>query len=55
VCELTGVKTLDPKDPDYRPNYNNDDGSSDYHMANGFSYHQGPVRTCPTPTPPRVR
>ena len=43
VCERAGVKTLDPEDPDYRPAYNNDDNSNDYHMANGFSYHQGPV------------
>lgn len=37
-----GMKTLDPKDWGYRPNYDMSiDG--EYHTAKGFNYHQGPV------------
>ena len=38
------MKTLDPLDPDFRPTYDNNDQSSEYATASGFSYHQGPVR-----------
>lgn len=38
-----GMKTLDPSDWSYRPNYNNADDGDDPSTANGFNYHQGPV------------
>lgn len=37
-----GLKTLDPSDYNYRPNYNNDDRSTDPSVAHGFNYHNGP-------------
>ncbi|VUZ41310.1 unnamed protein product [Hymenolepis diminuta] len=37
-----GLKTLDPRDKDYRSSYHNNDDSYDYHTAHGFNYHQGP-------------
>ena len=37
-----GMATLDPSDLNYRPNYNNDEDSSDFHTAKGRNYHQGP-------------
>lgn len=36
------MKTLDPSDLNYRPNYDPSLGN-DYHSAGGFNYHQGPV------------
>ena len=38
----TGLSTLDPSDLNYRPNYNNDEDSDDFHTAKGRNYHQGP-------------
>lgn len=35
-----GLKTLDPRDRDYRSSYHNSDDSYDYHTAHGFNYHQ---------------
>jgi len=35
-----GVKTLDPSDLKYRPNYDNSLDSSDYDSSKGFNYHQ---------------
>jgi len=37
-----GIKTLDPSDLNYIPNYVNDDDSNDYKRAKGFNYHNGP-------------
>lgn len=37
-----GLKTLDPSDLNYRPDYNNDDRSSDPSVSHGYNYHNGP-------------
>ncbi|OMH78788.1 Glycogen debranching enzyme, partial [Zancudomyces culisetae] len=37
-----GMRTLDPLHPNYNPNYNNDDNSSNPLLANGANYHNGP-------------
>ncbi|KAI9782452.1 MAG: hypothetical protein M1839_004938 [Geoglossum umbratile] len=38
----TGMATLDPKDLNYRPYYNNSEDSSDPATSKGRNYHQGP-------------
>lgn len=37
-----GIRTLDPSDWNYRPNYNNSEDSDDFATSKGRNYHQGP-------------
>ncbi|BFZ63502.1 bifunctional 4-alpha-glucanotransferase/amylo-alpha-1,6-glucosidase [Saitoella coloradoensis] len=43
-----GMRTLDPSDYNFRPNYDQSQDSDDWHTAKGFSYHQGPAWGYPT-------
>ncbi|KAE8221765.1 hypothetical protein CF319_g4920 [Tilletia indica] len=40
--DVLGMRTLDPSDMTYRPVYDNSNGTDDFSMAQGFSYHRGP-------------
>jgi len=40
-CKPLGLKTLDPSDWNYRPNYDSAD-TDDFKTSKGFNYHQGP-------------
>ncbi|KAI9833476.1 MAG: hypothetical protein M1819_003634 [Sarea resinae] len=44
----TGMATLDPKDLNYRPYYNNAEDSTDFATSKGRNYHQGPEWLWPT-------
>ncbi|PKS06288.1 hypothetical protein jhhlp_007036 [Lomentospora prolificans] len=44
----TGMATLDPRDLNYRPYYNNGEDSEDFATSKGRNYHQGPEWLWPT-------
>lgn len=44
----TGMATLDPEDPEYRPYYRNSEDSGDFATSKGRNYHQGPEWLWPT-------
>jgi glycogen debranching enzyme len=42
LCGPLGMRTLDPDDWNYKPNYDNSPDTDDYATSKGFNYHQGP-------------
>jgi glycogen debranching enzyme len=39
--DVLGMRTLDPSDSNFRPDYNNADDSTDFYVAQGHNYHEG--------------